>query len=263
LYLFGGRDLSDNLITSIDVYNAASNTWSTLSSTWDAATSDAVAVAVGSKIYIIGGYDASYNALNTVFIMDTSVSNPVVTTSTLPSLGTGRGDACAATDGDSIYVFGGYSTNFCAPLDTLEVLPASATSASEWSLKATLHKPRGDSACGFAHKLFHAVGGEEKSAVTNCTKYSIPIQDVEAYHADTNTWQEEVPLPVVGYRFAYATFEDTFYVFGGQGVLQSNQYQVSDAVYSWFDPDLVSSAPHVPTPICCFLLSVLFLATWW
>jgi len=259
LFLFGGRDISDNIITAVDVYDATSNTWRTLPNAWNTSTSDGVAATINSTIYVIGGYDAIYTALGTVWTVDTTVSNPVVTTSSLPSLITPRGDACIATFENAIYVFGGYDVNFCAPLDTLEVINPTTITKPTWSAKAKLHKPRGDSACGFAHELFHAVGGEEKSSPSNCSQYSIPILDVESYDPDFNAWTDETPLPDVGFRYAYASFEDTFYVFGGQGGIKQNQYQVSDMVLSWNDPDL-SSAHILSTLYHCIVAALLVLS---
>jgi len=240
VYLFGGRDLADNLLKTIDVYNVITDSWSTLPNQWQQATSDSVAVSVNGKIYIIGGYDANYTAVSTVWTLDVSSSTLMPTAGSIPSLITARGDACAAALDNEIFVYGGYSDNFCSPLGTLETFQISS---SNWTVRAPLHEPRGDSGCGIAHGFFHAVGGEQKNNASGCTKYSIPIHDVEAYDPTTNTWTEELPIPQVGYRYAYASYQDTFYIFGGQGALDQEEYDVSGNVYSWYDP-ILSAGLH-------------------
>jgi hypothetical protein len=65
IYLAGGRDVVDNLIQTIDIYNPLTNTWGT-SLSWPNATSDLVAFGHGSDLFLIGGYNQNYDALATV-----------------------------------------------------------------------------------------------------------------------------------------------------------------------------------------------------
>ena len=63
IYFFGGRTLpGDAIITTIDAYSTATGSWSTLASAYPAGIgSDNSCSTVGSNIYIMGGYDASYS----------------------------------------------------------------------------------------------------------------------------------------------------------------------------------------------------------
>lgn len=245
LYIFGGRDLADNIILSVDVYDTKSKEWATLPNAWPQATSDLVGLAVGNTVYAIGGYGQDYSSLQTTYTLDVSTSmesQKFILSSLVSSMASERGDACGVADEDGkLYVYGGFTDlNFCVPLGTMEVFDTKNPQAG-WQSKAPLHSPRGDSACGFAHGVFHALGGEQKDNTTGCSKYSVPIQDVESYDSETNSWQEESPLPDVRFRFAYASHENTFYLFGGQTELQQHEYDAVDTVEAWYDDALGSA----------------------
>lgn len=243
LYVFGGRDLSDNIITSVDVYDVKSKSWSTLPDAWTQATSDLVGLSVGNIVYAVGGYAQDYSSLQTTYTLDTTATPLKFTlSSVVPPMASERGDACGvASEDGKLYMYGGFTDlNFCSPLGTMEVFDTKNPQAG-WQSKVSLHQPRGDSGCGFAHGVFHALGGEQKDNTTGCSKYSVPIQDVESYDSDTNSWKEEAPLPDVRFRFAYATHKSTFYLFGGQTELSQHEYDAVDTVEAWYD-DALSSA---------------------
>jgi len=71
LYIIGGRDVNDNIITAVDVYDSVQMTWKTLNNSWINATSDLVAAAIGTNIFAIGGYSQGYDVEKTVWIFDT------------------------------------------------------------------------------------------------------------------------------------------------------------------------------------------------
>jgi len=232
MYLLGGRDVNDTIIQTVDVYDSVGNTWTTLKGLWTAATSDLVAASVGTAIYAISGYHADYSVSGDVWVLDTITQT--WSNGQIPPMSTPRGDACAVEINSEVYVFGGFYDNFCSPLDSLEVYNLTT---NQWTTKAPLHKPRGDAGCGVQHNEFHAIGGEQKNNLTGCTKYDVPISDVEHYDADTNTWIDETSLPNVRFRFAAASFGNTFYIIGGQaGLNVANQsYPVLNVVEAWQD----------------------------
>ncbi len=117
LYVIGGRDVNDNLITAIDRYNVLNDTWE-LVVDWKNATSDGVAWSIEREnlLMIAGGYDAiyategiltTYNVISGVF--DTNY----------PKMNVGRGDTQVAhINEDEFYVIGGWTgDNFITPSD--------------------------------------------------------------------------------------------------------------------------------------------------
>jgi N-acetylneuraminic acid mutarotase len=149
LYVFGGRDVDDNIIEEVDVYDATFDKWVTLTVTWPNATSDLTAVLIGTVIYASGGYTLDYGAVNTTATYDTEDAGATWNYGSVSPMHYARGDCCSVYLDEKIWVFGGFQyTDFCIALDTLEVYDPTT---NEWDIKAPLHYPRGDSACG---KLF-------------------------------------------------------------------------------------------------------------
>jgi hypothetical protein len=90
------------------------------------------------------------------------------------------------------------------------------------------------------HNEFHAIGGEMKNNLTNCNKFNVPVHNVEHYHEATNYWNDETDLPSNRFRFAAASYGNSFYIFGGQGPLNDTDanntyYPLFDNVEAWKD----------------------------
>ena len=70
--------------------------------------SDTCAAVVGSKIYVVAGYQSidPINVLDTVEVLDTAAASPAWTTA--PSLPAKRGDITCASSGGKAYAIGGY-----------------------------------------------------------------------------------------------------------------------------------------------------------
>jgi N-acetylneuraminic acid mutarotase len=66
LYVFGGRELNDSLITQVDRFDVQSGLWEADVFSWPAASSDGSAFAVADMVYLVGGYDAEYDTLTRV-----------------------------------------------------------------------------------------------------------------------------------------------------------------------------------------------------
>eukprot|EP01112_Ceratiomyxa_fruticulosa_P007420 TRINITY_DN1922_c0_g2_i2.p1 TRINITY_DN1922_c0_g2~~TRINITY_DN1922_c0_g2_i2.p1 ORF type:complete len:371 (+),score=58.12 TRINITY_DN1922_c0_g2_i2:411-1523(+) len=215
VYLFGGRDILDNIITQVDVLNLEGGIPGVWSSNvdWVNATSDLVSFVFNNTIYAVGGYTVDYSTFNTVWTWTPGQSSWVSNVSS--PIGQERGDACAAVANGVAYVIGGYSAaiGFCTPLTTFESFDPNTNS---WTTLTPIHSRRGDSGCASLHDLFHVIGGEDK--FDNCSFLSKSINDVESYDFDTGTWSEETPLPFDRFRFPAITFnQTTLYILGGQG----------------------------------------------
>eukprot|EP01119_Soliformovum_irregulare_P008584 TRINITY_DN21691_c0_g1_i1.p1 TRINITY_DN21691_c0_g1~~TRINITY_DN21691_c0_g1_i1.p1 ORF type:complete len:359 (-),score=45.62 TRINITY_DN21691_c0_g1_i1:47-1123(-) len=214
MYIVGGRDVNDTLLTQVDVYDIPSNTWTTdASMTWAQATSDFVLVSSGVNLYAIGGYDSNYDSLNSTCVGNTLTGTWDCTS--FSKMNEGRGDACGVMVGDEIYVAGGFSdVNFCNALDSLEVYNFET---GKWTVESRLDYPRADSACAAVHGNFHVVGGEIKDQVQDCNKYDIPVPHTEYYLLSNLTWIEETPLPDSRFRFAGVACSGAVILIGGQG----------------------------------------------
>lgn len=101
IYLAGGQTSGDasSARTTFYRYDSTNNTWSTLASMPAARTQGAM-VAVGSKLYYLGGLDSSGTGQGTIYIYDTTAG----TWSTYTGTPTISGPQVAVAVGTSIYV---------------------------------------------------------------------------------------------------------------------------------------------------------------
>ncbi|GFR40672.1 hypothetical protein Agub_g1260, partial [Astrephomene gubernaculifera] len=114
IYVMGGMDSNATDAGPLDtvmVYDIKGNNW-TLTGQLNTKRVDATGAAVNNKVYVFGGYDASFVSLATIEELDPLSATPTAApTWTLlgntSNLITSRGDARAVTLDGSIYVAGG------------------------------------------------------------------------------------------------------------------------------------------------------------
>jgi len=253
LWLIGGRTVpEDNVISEVDVYDPATDSWTTVGKIpEDFLTSDngAFVNADGSTIYVVGGYNPFYyepDALATTFSFDTqaallaSNSNLVVedlVVTQRADLMTGRGDihAVSSEDGTKAYVAGGYA-GMCQPLTSAEVYDLERDT---WSGAGNLLQARGDGAIVEAAGTIFVIGGEVNhpdqcaapELVPPLSHQSQAVNDVEAFQynevpvtldlaaaSSTSTWVDVADIPEFRFRFSAASWPATgvAYAFGGQ-----------------------------------------------
>jgi len=251
LWLVGGRNIPDDqIIAEVDVYDPATDSWSTVGKIPDAfLTSDngAFANSDGSTIYVVGGYNQNYfapDALPTTFSFDTQaalddyeetaaigITEFVQDLVVMPraDLLTGRGDihAVSSEDGTKAYVAGGYA-GMCQPLTSAEVYDVATDT---WSPAGDLLKARGDGAMVEASGTIFAIGGEinhpdqcaAPELVPPLSHQSLAVNDVEALEyaaslGQTAEWTDVADIPEFRFRFSAASWPSTgvAYAFGGQ-----------------------------------------------
>ena len=217
-YVIGGRDVNDNLVTSMYIYNVASNSWATSSTTWTAALSDSAAVVFGDSIYVAGGYDATYTLMGTLSKF-TPASGTSITITTLSSMNTARGDVNAHLIDSIMYVIGGWDSAVCTVLKTVEAYNFSANS---WSTKSSMADGRADMAIGSLDGHLFAIAGEQYDTGDSCnSKVNTPVDEVERYDITANTWYPEQNIPLSLFRFHGVSYEHetspAIFIFGGQG----------------------------------------------
>jgi len=221
IYVLGGRDVNDNIIPNIDIYDTVADSWSTDGVLYFN-VSDHGSFVVGSTIYLVGGYDQNYDSLNLVYAYDTTTK----TWTQKANLTHDRGDISVDYLNGFAYAVGGYSMNdWCAPLAIVERYDPVANA---WTDVAPMKYPGGDKASATLGGEFIVLGGEQKDTPINCT-YSVPIYNVESYDPPRNTWFQEEALIVPKFRFDAEPLNGSVYVFGGQLTLTSGDYDVSSS----------------------------------
>jgi len=149
LYVFGGRDLNDTIIQTVDVLDTLTSAWSTytagasgtLASALPPAVSDGGAFAYGTKVYIVGGYDQNYNQNGALYSIDVTTTPAWTVDLTLPAMPTGRGDISVQLFGGDYYAIGGWNNAFSEALPTVESYNIDSAS---WTLRPAMLWGRGD-----------------------------------------------------------------------------------------------------------------------
>jgi hypothetical protein len=246
IYIIGGRILAnDALVSSIDVFNTRTSTWSisSLSLTSDQQTSDACSWRSGVTIYVAGGYNAAYAAKSTVLMWSPLQSGSTFTTVNT-SMNIGRGDCRAVVrrDHEQAWVIGGFDSSFqlVNQIDTYDMI------TNQWTLMASSLVDRGDKAAVFWNDAVYAFGGEN---LLNTNR--VVLDSIEVYDPATNTHAvSSTKLPLPKFRYAAADYGGMVYLFGGQTSAtgaSSDTYPVTDDVYIIQSSSCPSSAASSAT----------------
>jgi len=244
LYAIGGRDSQDNIMTTVDVYNFATNSWSTSSLTYSPNwNSDFSTFVYAGKIWLIGGYQQDYTISPGVATFSPTAG---FVYNAITAMSDPRGDTCATESGSTIYVVGGFDpasgANFSTPVSTLEIFDFAT---NQWTYGAATPAPGGDKACGIMNGRLHVFGGEGKET-TNLCVYSAPESNTEEYNLNTKQWTEEPPMDTPRFRFAaeYYSYNgsQTLYIFGGQGPRNGNSYPTLSSVEMFTDLPITQGA---------------------
>eukprot|EP01095_Lingulamoeba_sp_RSL-Kostka_P013553 TRINITY_DN564_c0_g1_i1.p1 TRINITY_DN564_c0_g1~~TRINITY_DN564_c0_g1_i1.p1 ORF type:complete len:375 (+),score=130.54 TRINITY_DN564_c0_g1_i1:28-1125(+) len=258
LYVFGGRDVNDNIITDVDYYDEYSGEWFT-SESWSTATSDGTAFVVGDTVYLVGGYDSSYNTPTAIYLYNPFTDGPQFTTAST-TLNPGRGDMCSSTIHGVTYIAGGFtSDNFNDPL---KILQSYDHSSNQWSSLASMDLARGDKACGHVDQQFIVVGGETSD--DDESKFHVLLDDVEIYDPSNNDWEFVSDYEYQKFRSAAASYNNRLYVFGGQRDRESvnnviTYKSVRDCFVFTLNGDSSSSASTIVLSFASLLSFALFL----
>mmetsp|Transcript_21940 Transcript_21940/g.36739 ORF Transcript_21940/g.36739 Transcript_21940/m.36739 type:complete len:476 (+) Transcript_21940:118-1545(+) len=253
LFVAGGRTVEDNLITTVERYDPATDTW-TNPFNWSAASSDGAAFANGNTLYLVGGYDATYNTLTTLTAFDTTTG--AIDTS-LSGMQLGRGDIAAIPFDGDYYVVGGWSAttsnNWCDPSNDVEKYNIATDT---WTTMQSLNHSRGDLVLGVMDDGIFAVGGEKKQEGDATCTYSVPVDHVERFLGSTELWNDEEDIPANLFRFSGAYYNSTYsdgetgehtsgiYLFGGQGTYDATTmtYPLKGSTIKYVPASTVSSS---------------------
>lgn len=241
LWIIGGRNLDDDIISAVHKYDTETDTWTTAIANFAEASSDGAAFTVGSDIYVISGYDQTYStAQGTLIKIDSSSLSKI----TLAPMSTSRGDFSIVKLHGIVYVVGGWKfDDFCTPSRVVE---AYNPSTNTWTTKTPMILGRGDFALGVMGGHIFAIGGETKD--TPC-ELSLPIDDVERYDPDADSWFVEEDLDFKVFRFVGATDNTSdvtelgIYLFGGQTTYSGSKHRILNKALKYAPSSAWTSAP--------------------
>lgn len=238
IYLVGGRDVMDNILTDVDVYDIASDTWTTPFQLEPImAKSDFGMFSYNANLYMMGGYDSAYTASNSTFKLDMST----LAVTELSNMVESRGDIYAERIGNVVVVTGGFTHEdyFCQAKNSTERYDISQDS---WVKMNDMNINRGDQALVALENYLFALGGEYKITCTgDAAESTTPADEVDVLDlstaSTTTPWTKLDDIPDNRFRFTGEAHPptDTIYIFGGQKYydVDCDCYAVSDKVLAY------------------------------
>jgi N-acetylneuraminic acid mutarotase len=157
-----------------------------------------VAAAIGSRIYVIGGFKTVTNVpTGEVLVYDIGSR----TWSTAASMAEARGGDAAAVLGGKIHVIGGGNSR-----TTLANHSEYDPTTNTWTERAPLRRSKGSPAAVVFHGKLYSIGGRSGPR---------DFGDVEIYDPSTDSWTSGPPIEPRGTAGA-AVYCGTIYIFGGE-----------------------------------------------
>ncbi|EGD80028.1 mucin [Salpingoeca rosetta] len=216
LFLIGGRNFDDGIVTTMDILDFHTGIWTSVPS--DLALSDHAAFVLNDTIYVVGGYDATYTAQSKMYqLVNYTVNGTTFAEVAGGDLTVARGDLSVTTVNSTVYAVGGFThaNSFTDPLPVVESwLPASGKG---WRREPDLPSGRGDKVALNSHNHLVVIGGETRHP--NNSAHSVPVDDVDVFNPLTSQWTHLGHVSFPRFRFAAASVGHYVYLFGGQGEL--------------------------------------------
>ena len=182
VYLFGG-EISGGREDTVEMFDPAVGVWVDMLGLMPVPASNICAAAIGTDIYIPGGYDASSTYMTQLQVYHTATDTwETVTTDPYPLAISGVG--CAALDG-KLYVFGGTTGTYT---NAAYVYDPAAAAGTRWTALPNMTYTRAYFAGAAVNGKVYAVGGRD-GTVTN-------FNYVEAFDPADGLWHTVTPMNV-------------------------------------------------------------------
>jgi uncharacterized repeat protein (TIGR03803 family) len=228
IYVVGGTTTGNTIVTTNQVYNTATNSWTT-AAPLPAALTDGTGAVVSSILYVIGGYDGTH-VVNTVYAYDPS-TNTWTSKATMP---TARASIGSAVKSSQIYVVGGVNGDGVTRLTTNESYnPITNT----WTTKAALPTGKSEVSVGLAGTTILATDGYTPAGDTG---------DNEGYNATTNIWKALASDPTPRHDSCYGVINGLMYIAGGglSPIHTNESYAVASNSWTTLSPiPVATTAP--------------------
>ena len=201
LVLFCGCIFSVATMASVSALDEQIPIW-TVGKKMPTPRTEFLSVALGDKIYVMGGADYAKNLqINKVEIYDTKTDQWITSTKPMP-LAINHG--AAVEYNGKIYLPGGFA-NGKVPTNKLFIYDPKK---DEWTEGKPMPDPRGALTAQFINGTLYAIGGLNSS--------QIPVNTVEAYNPVTNTWTSKKSMPTARHHLESAVIDGKLYAVGGR-----------------------------------------------
>ncbi len=225
IYVIGGYDSEGRSTSIVEVYNPATDRWTTAQPVPVAVNHNSAAVA-GGKLYSFGAAGSTASVYNPGSDSWSLVASMALNHGGTPAVGVFE---------DKIYVAGG-THNDPQSTRTLRELEVYDTVANTWTTRAPMNVARHHTGGAFLDGKFYVVAGRGGNGSSTA---------LEVYDPATNSWSARAPLPTGRSGVGVAAVNGELWVFGGEvpGALQPEVEAYNPATNSWRRlPDM--PAPH-------------------
>ena len=217
VYAVGGTDGTSDL-TTVEAYDPAANTWTTLTELSEARSDGGVAFADG-RLVAVGG-ESGGQVLKSVAALDLAAQ----TWSDLPDMDTARHGMAVAAVEKTVYAIGGATgvgdSQVTSSAEALKLAARKAQPASQWRSLPDAPTARLQMAWTVLDGKIWIAGGMSHGA---------GLQTVQSYDPQTGAWQSQPSLPIPLHHATAAAYRDEVVIIGGAS---ENIAQASNKVFA-------------------------------
>lgn len=225
VYAMGGN-LNSNAIATVDIFDSATNSWSTGPTMNNSGVNFSAAV-VNGKIYAIGAGSPS---------TDVEVLDPAIGLwQQLAPMPTPRTGVKVCVVAGKIYAIGGYSVPLQEYVATVEEFNPAGGVNGTWATKPSLQVARANFGIAALNGVIYVMGGSAYDASHN----GIFLASVEALNPQNGGWTYKNPMQYPTYGQACVALGSKIYAFGGS-VIVSNTPSATSRLCAEFDPSAES-----------------------
>ena len=217
VYAVGGTNGNSGL-TTVEAYDPAANTWTTLPELSEARSDGGVAFADG-RLVAVGG-ESGGQVLRSVAALDLATQ----TWSDLPDMDTARHGMAVAAVEKTVYAIGGATgvgdSQVTSSAEALKLAARKAQPASQWRSLPDAPTARLQMAWTVLDGKIWIAGGMSHGA---------GLQTVQSYDPQTGAWQPQPSLPIPLHHATAAAYRDELVIIGGAS---ENIAQASNKVFA-------------------------------
>jgi N-acetylneuraminic acid mutarotase len=233
LFAIGGVSAAGSVLTTVEAYNATSNSWTTKAALPAARWRGNGVATINGIIYLAGGVDGTRPGHKNTMYAYNAATNSWSTKASLPVAG-GCGGSGAING--IVFVLIGCDSLTSQSTGAKRILLRYDPTANAWSTKAPAPTPHQFPAVAVVGGKLYVVGGKNGAGAATTT--------VHVYTPSSNSWATKAALPSARYRATAQAVAGKLYVVGGNDA--ANAYTSTVYVY---DPstNTWSSTATMPT----------------
>ena len=219
MYAIGGANGAGTVLRTVQVYNPATNAWTTKPSLPAARQGGNGAVTINGMVYLPGGEDAAGALTRTLYAYN-ATTNVWSTRASMPAYGACGGSAVIA---GRIYVFSGCTRSSTGARINARLLHRYNPNTNTWTTLKAAPVPHFRPVVGAIGGKLYVAGGENGSGT--------PMRRVDMYDPATDTWSTRTGMRTPRVNAGAIPYGGKLYVFGGRnGTPYLNSVEAYDPV---------------------------------